>query len=647
MAVAANKPVSTACGNNEPAEQVGRLRAATIDMLQAGQGRHAINTLLDVIVSLQQDNERLTARLHTAMRSRFGRRSEKLTAEELGQLVIAFGGTPEQASQENPDVPVTPVPEDGEDAPEDGEQVPENEGAAKKPRKRRKKTAVSSDVQRTIVPVPVPDDQRACVHCKGEMTPIGHVDQERIEFHPARFEIIVQRREKVACKKCRQDICTADSIPGEQARAQVATTLTEAMDTGKATREAPVEKIGSAQEAAQPVAASVQCGDEPAAEAAADAAQQASAPREASETSAIRRRAGVSLLAHLVESKCDDALPVYRQRDQFSRLGVTFPLNTLYSYWMAALAIISPVAEAVLSEVLGSDIVGVDDTKLDYLDPENRGQRRRGHLWCFVSQGALVAFDFTKTWCAEDIAPRLFAIDGFIQCDDYKGYGTKIANGAGAPRPLVPLDRRLGCLMHVRRRFHKAFKSGEKDAIIALGHIKSIYEVEAEAKQLGLDADGRLRLREAKSLKPLDDFYQWADGQRDKLRPSSYLAEAVNYAGAQRVFVERCFTDGRFELDTGRVERQIREPAVGRKNYLFSGSPKAATLLAGGYSLVCSCRNLGVPTRPYLVDVMTRLEAGFPLKRINELRPDQWAIDHGILPKANYLAQKAPQQPAG
>ena len=73
-------------------------------------------------------------------------------------------------------------------------------------------------------------------------------------------------------------------------------------------------------------------------------------------------------------------------------------------------------------------------------------------------------------------------------------------------------------------------------------------------------------------------------------------------------------------------------------HYLFSGSADAARRLAGVYSLVCSCQNLGINTRLYLTDIITKLLAGFPLRDINRLRPDIWATEHPTL-VSHQLAQ--------
>ncbi|HEX7477949.1 MAG TPA: transposase domain-containing protein [Polyangiales bacterium] len=38
-----------------------------------------------------------------------------------------------------------------------------------------------------------------------------------------------------------------------------------------------------------------------------------------------------------------------------------------------------------------------------------------------------------------------------------------------------------------------------------------------------------------------------------------------------------------------------------------------------------SCRALGISTREYLVDVIQKLEAGWPARRLTDLMPQRWA----------------------
>jgi transposase len=614
-------------------EQIAQLREAMNQMVHAGNAVGAVATLLEVITQQHHDIDRLAKYNQALLRARYGRRSEKLEGQELEQLALAFGAMPEQASQPEPLVP-QPAEQTEEGATDEPEVDKKTRKKGSKKGRHPGRSRLDPKLPRNVTFHRVPDGERKCIHCNTEMQPAGHVDHERVRYIPARIEVDVDRCEKVACTTCGQDITVAprpgakpDTAAGEGANA--AESITPASNV-----EQPEEEVahvaGSAAATAAP--ATTTSG-----QAKAEHSHNAVAPG-----AHVYRRADASLLAHLLEAKADDALPIYRQRQQLARLGFDAPLNTLYGYWDAAARMIQPVAQVVLSEVLGHDIVAVDDTRLDWLDPKAGRKRQRGHLWCFMGTSPLVAFEFTETWSADDVAPWIDSIDGFIQCDDYKGYSSMRERADGSKSPLVPPDSRLGCWMHTRRPFHAAFKAGEKHAVIALGHIKELYAIEREARDQLMSPPERLELRQSRSKPIAEEFFSWVSKQETLVRPSSYVGKAVGYALQQRDFLLRCLEDGRFELDTGRVERQIREPVIGRKNYLFSGSPEAAGRLAGVYTLVCSCQNLGINTRNYLVDIITRLQAGFPLREINRLRPDIWAKEHPSL-TAHQMAQKSAQ----
>jgi hypothetical protein len=60
----------------------------------------------------------------------------------------------------------------------------------------------------------------------------------------------------------------------------------------------------------------------------------------------------------------------------------------------------------------------------------------------------------------------------------------------------------------------------------------------------------------------------------------------------------RFLDDGNLEIDNNNVERLLRLVALGRKNYLFLGSPKAADDAAVLYSVIASCRDLASTRSP-------------------------------------------------
>ena len=497
--------------------------------------------------------EKLDVRVAWLTRMVFGRKSEKLSLEELGQLVLAYGGSEEEVQQPEPTLPVPAL---------DTTKEPEETSKPRSPRNNhRGRTKLSEKLERVVTEVAVPDNERMCLQCGCEMTAFGHLDHERLEFVPARFVVHVERREKLGCKACKGEALTAER------------------------QTPPLSSL----------------------------------------------RVGPSVLAYLIESKCDDALPIHRQCDQFARLGFELPPSTAYGYFRYAMDLLLPVSDALWSTLMEHEgWIGVDDTRLDVLDRTRKGGKYRGHLWCFVTSTNLVAYRFTETWEATEIAPwfELIGPSTYVQIDDYKGYSAMVPGPEGERVMVVDPERRLGCMMHVRRRFYDALQAGDTRAAFAVKCIRELYKVEETAR--GKPPDERLALRTQHSLPHLNAFDAWVDERDKTLGKTGKLAEAVRYAKQQRVFVRRCFSDGRFEIDNGKVERTIREPAIGRKNFLFTGSAQAAQRLAGAYTLVQTCRAFGIPTREYLIDVITKLESGWPARRLTELLPQRWVELHNI-----------------
>ena len=72
-----------------------------------------------------------------------------------------------------------------------------------------------------------------------------------------------------------------------------------------------------------------------------------------------------------------------------------------------------------------------------------------------------------------------------------------------------------------------------------------------------------------------------------------------------------------------KVTARCENVAVARKNFLFAGSEAGAERAALFFSLLESCRRLGINPHEYLTDVLSRL-ATHPASRIGELTPSSW-----------------------
>jgi len=548
----------------ERQQRMEALKAELGAMAAQGNFANAIDKMMGIVLGLEQENERMSWRLLRALRYRFGRNTEKLAPAELRQLYLALGG--DAAAPTPVDGPLVPIPTaPTEELNADGE-IAASDDAGGKRRKRKigGATMVDANVERNVVKVPVPDEERTCALCGAAKTVFETVEHQRIEFVPAKVVLHIEQREKMTCLDCRKDVSIA--------------------------------------------------------------------PR--TQVPAVIRKVGSSFLAKLLADKCALGFPLDRQRRELDRMGLHMPDKTVASYWAYSTDILSPVALSTTGNVFASHTVGADDSHLKTLDRTAKNGVFRAHLWCFVGTDGTVggretvAYGYTQSWNAEEIADWFSSIDGWIQCDGYAGYSSEVEDDDGETMVAVPDERRLGCGMHIRSKFHAALLAKDKRAAIPLKFFADLYLIEAECKAGGVDAKARGEIRRARSLPILDRLDAWVDSTHPTLLPKSPLRRATTYAINQRVFFRRCFSDGAFEIDNGRTERRIRNYAVGRRNFLFTGSVRGGERLAVAYTLVDNCLILGIDPRRYLQDTIDKLERGHALSRMSELTPANWATNH-------------------
>jgi hypothetical protein len=92
----------------------------------------------------------------------------------------------------------------------------------------------------------------------------------------------------------------------------------------------------------------------------------------------------------------------------------------------------------------------------------------------------------------------------------------------------------------------------------------------------------------------MEEFYAWAKAQIAKASPKLALHKALSYAITYWPYVMNVLEDGRLELSNNIAERQIRPFTVGRKNWLFSDTPRGANASAAIYSIVLTAANNGL-----------------------------------------------------
>jgi transposase len=338
-----------------------------------------------------------------------------------------------------------------------------------------------------------------------------------------------------------------------------------------------------------------------------------------------RGRPGPGLVADIIVGKFQDGLPIERQADRYKRCSVDLAPSTLGDWSAWGLQTLASVARRIAQLVLADSYIQADDTTLKVLDPAKKPAVKRGHLWAFVGMTVkLTSFLYAPNWASEHPAEFLRTFNGDLQGDGYAGFDHMLEPPDDDIDPVVAADRRLGCGMHIRRRFEQAAQLGDARGAIALSLFRKIYAIEEACKTEGLSVEQRLIRRQSESAPVVAELYAWIDKIHSTLVPKSPIYQATHYAIRQKKFWLRCFSDGKFEIDNGEVERQLRRVATGRKNYLFAGSDEGAVRIAIAYTILATCRMHGVNPLAYLTDVLRKLADGWPNTQLDELLPHRW-----------------------
>src|SRR3954469_23564677 len=327
--------------------------------------------------------------------------------------------------------------------------------------------------------------------------------------------------------------------------------------------------------------------------------------------------AGPGLIAQIIVGKFGDHLPLYRQEDFFTRHGLHIPRNTLCDWVQAAAELLRPLYERQKELVLQSPVLWTDDTPVTVLTGGREGSRQ-GRFWTYIGeQHPYSVYDFTESRVRDGPAKFLAGFKGYLHADAYGGYDQIYLGSNDAIREVA-------CWAHARRKFFDTRDSSPRDAHQILEWIRQLYDIEDRARPLSADARREIRASQAEPVLALINA-RLAELERRAL-PKSALAKAVWYARNQWQALCRYTEDGRLSIDNNVSERTLRHQAIGRKNWLFLGSEQAGTRAAVLFTILAGAKRHRIEPWTYLRELLLRLHDDDP--RLDEMLPDQWAIQH-------------------
>jgi transposase len=329
--------------------------------------------------------------------------------------------------------------------------------------------------------------------------------------------------------------------------------------------------------------------------------------------------AAMGLLTWVMISKYQDHLPLYRLEQIAARDHVILSRSTL-AEWVGRVGVaLQPLVERLTWHLLQGNTLHADETPVAQLDP-GQGKTRKAYLWAYRSNDLagdgprLIVFDYQQGRRGEHARQFLGGWQGHLMVDDYVGYKALFASD-GNREPCIE----LACLAHARRKFFDLHQANQSPmAWDALQRIGALYAIEAEGKELGIDA--RQQLRREKSQPQLHAFHDWLIQTRVGTAHGGASAKALDYTLKRWPALIRYAKTGHLPIDNNPVENCIRPIALGKKNWLFTGSERAGIRAAAIQSLLGTAKLNGLNPALWLKETLEKLPV-WPNSRIDELLP--------------------------
>jgi hypothetical protein len=263
----------------------------------------------------------------------------------------------------------------------------------------------------------------------------------------------------------------------------------------------------------------------------------------------------------------------------------------------------------------------MDDTPVRLQDLSLPGKMRTARFWlCRGREDAPYNYFFFHESRGRDGPARFLKnFSGWVTVDAY-GVNEGVYLGSGG-RVLASC-----CNVHAWRKFESAIENDPVRAAHALTIYRRLYDIEDRCRESS--AAERLVRRQSESAPIMESFKEWLDVQHadPKVLPKSAIGVAVRYARNQWAPLCSFLSDGALPLDNNDTERDLRRITIGRKNWLFLGSPAGGEVAARCYTLIASAIRHDLDVWSYIDDVLRSLAAGE--NDLERLLPDRWRSAH-------------------
>jgi len=278
----------------------------------------------------------------------------------------------------------------------------------------------------------------------------------------------------------------------------------------------------------------------------------------------------LDMAVQVAEAKFSHHTPLERQRKAMLQSGLRTDTKTLYRLTEYLAGHLDPAVILIRSQILSQRYVCLDETRAKILTGNSNG-----YVWCLSNNfGAYFQYELTRSGkVAREI---LSGYKGPLITDAYSGYLQFKED------PRIEL---FFCLSHLRRKFFDAI-AGNPRAEEAVDLIDQIFILEHEAK----DFSDVAMIRRDKSSKVVQKIDLWRKRQQGTYLKSSRFGEAIQYLNNHWTELTKFINNPFAPLDNNLVERILRDPVMGRKNFQGFRTINGADVAMTFYTIIRSCK---------------------------------------------------------
>ena len=315
-----------------------------------------------------------------------------------------------------------------------------------------------------------------------------------------------------------------------------------------------------------------------------------------------------SLEAAVINAKYVNAVPLYRQEQEFERYGLHISRQNMANWTIqCADRYLAVLYDYLHEKIYDYHVLQADETPV-LVNKDGRPAGAKSFMWVYrtgrmYTERQIVLYEYQKTRNASH--PREFLKDfsGVCVTDGYQVYHT------------IETEREdlkiAGCWSHARRRFDEAVKAlpkvKRKDsrAHLALTMIQTIYREEKLLKDL--PAKER-KARRQLSVRPLvEAYFSWVKENIPKVPQKSKTWEGFNYSINQEKYLKVFLDDGEVPMDNNAAEQSIRGFCIGKKNWVMIDTVAGAKASAIIYSIAETAKANNLKPYDYFEYLLTEI----------------------------------------